>query len=243
MGEASKKKHAAAKAARKAKKDAEQASQPVEGRPASIDPILSSNKPLNSSDSKYSKKLKAVPQEKMPHTPWSIFTHHSTHSRSTLAAVSSGSGEQCGSNVTLSRCLATTAAETLLQQVWLVEDRDFEEDLDGNSHSKEEIELDDNEDGNMIGGDNRSSGDDIEIVEGGEIELGLAALTTQQSLARVLAVFCGAQKKVPKVQVIEEEESSDEEFSEFVCWVIFGLRALMHNDRNLWNDNRGPWQS
>jgi hypothetical protein len=134
-----------------------------------------------------------------------------------LAAVSSGSGEQCGSNVTLSRRLATTAAETLLQQVRLVEDSDFEEDLDGNSQSKEEIELDDNEDGNMIGGDNRSSGDDIEIVEGGEIELGPAAPMIQQSLARVLAVSCGAQKKVPKVQVIEEEESSDEEFSEFVC--------------------------
>jgi hypothetical protein len=69
MGETSKKKRAAeAKAACKAKKDAEQASQPEEGRPASIDPILSSNKPLNSSDSNYSKKLKAVPQEKMPHT-------------------------------------------------------------------------------------------------------------------------------------------------------------------------------
>jgi hypothetical protein len=218
MGETAKKKRAAeAKAARKAKKDAEQATQPVEGPPASVDPILSGNKPPNSSDSKYSKKSKAVPQEKMPRAPRSISTRHSTRSRSTSAAVSSGSSEQRGSNATRPRRLATAAAETLLQQVRLVEDSDFEEDLDGNSDSEEEIELDDDEDGTMIGGDNRSSGDDIEIVEGGEIELGPAAPTTQRSRARVSAVSRGAQKKVPKVQVIEEEESSDEEFSEFVC--------------------------
>jgi hypothetical protein len=157
MGETAKKKCAAeAKAARKAKKDAEQATQPVEGPPASVDPILSGNKPPNSSDSKYSKKSKAVPQEKMPRACQSISTCHSTRSRSTLAAVSSGSGEQRGSNATHPRRLATAAAETLLQQVRLVEDSDFEEHLDGNSDSKEEIELDDNEDGTMIGGDNRS---------------------------------------------------------------------------------------
>jgi hypothetical protein len=51
MGEAAKKRCAAeAKAARKAKNDVEQATQPAANIPTSVDPI-SSSKPLNSSDS------------------------------------------------------------------------------------------------------------------------------------------------------------------------------------------------
>jgi hypothetical protein len=79
MGETAKKRCAVeAKMAHKAKKDAEQATQPP---PTSADPIGS--KPPNSSGSKYSKKSRAVPQEKMTCTPLPISTHHSTHLHST----------------------------------------------------------------------------------------------------------------------------------------------------------------
>jgi hypothetical protein len=225
MGEAAKKRRAAeAKAARKAKKDAERATQPAANLPASVDPISSGIKPLNSSGSKYSKKSKVVPQEKMPRAPPSNSTRRSARSRSTSAAVSSGSGEQhtsaslsTGNISTRPHRLATAAAEALLQQVRLSEDTVFEEDPDGDSDGEADMELDEDEDGSTItiGDDNESSSDDIEFVEGGEIEV---APTTQQGLARVSAASRGAQKKVPKVQVVvEEEEPSDEDFGESVC--------------------------
>ena len=229
MGETAKKRRAAeAKAACKAKKDAEQATQPAANLPASVDPISSGTKPLNSSDSKYPKKSKVVPQEKMPRAPPSNSIRRSTRSRSTSAAVSSRSGEQptsvslgTGNIATRPRRLATAAAEALLQEVQLNEDTDFEEDPDDKLDEEADMELDEDEDGSTItiGDDNESSSDDIEFVEGGKIELSLVAPTTQQGLARVSAVSRGAQKKAPKVQVVEEEDegSSDEEFGESVC--------------------------
>lgn len=220
MGEAAKKKRAAeAKAARNAKKDANQ-TQAAESPPASVDPILSGTKPP--SDSKYSKKSKAVPEEKMPHVP-SISTRHSTRSRSTLAAATSGSGEQPHTSAglrteniaTRPRRSATAAAEALLQQVRLIEDN---EDPDGDSDSETYMELDGDEDGSAIGGDNEGSSDDIEFVEGGEKELSLVA-PMQQGLTQVSAVSRGAPKKASKVQVVEEEEEeepSDKELGESV---------------------------
>jgi hypothetical protein len=128
-----KKRAAEAKAAHKAKKDAEQATHPP---PTSVDHIGS--KPPNSSGSKYPKKLRAVPQEKMTRAPPSISTRHSTHSHSTSVTVSSGSGQQhtqaglnAGSIVTHPCRLATAIAEALLQQVRLSEDMDSEEDPNG----------------------------------------------------------------------------------------------------------------
>jgi len=113
MGETVKKRHAVeAKAACKAKNDAEQATHPP---PTSVNPIGS--KPPDSSGSNHPKKLRAVPQEKMTCTPPSISTCHSTHSHSTSVTVSSGSGQQhtqgglnTGSIATCPHCLATAAA-------------------------------------------------------------------------------------------------------------------------------------
>jgi hypothetical protein len=217
MGETAKKKCAVeAKVALKAKKDAEQATHPP---PTSIDPIGS--KPPNSSGSKYPKKSRAVPQEKMTCAPLSISTRHSTRSRSTSVTVSSGSGQQhtqagldTGSVTTRPHRLATAAAEVLLQQVRLSEDMDSEEDPNGDS-SGEDMEFDGDEDGGVVGGDDEGSSDGIEVVKGG-VELSLAAPTTQQGLVRVSAASRHAQKTAPKVQVIEEEEEeeSDEEFGE-----------------------------
>jgi hypothetical protein len=152
--------------------------------------------------------------------PPSISTHHSTHSHSTSVMVSSGSGQQqtqagldTGSIMTCPHCLATAAAEALLQQVRLSEDMDSEEDLNGDSSGKD-MELDKDEDGGMVGGDDEGSSNGIEVVKGG-VELSSAALTTQQDLVRVLVASHHAQKTAPKVQVIEEEEEgSNEEFGE-----------------------------
>jgi hypothetical protein len=221
-GTANKKCTAEAKVACKAKKDAEQATHPP---PTSIDPIGS--KPPDSSGSKYPKKSRAVPQEKMTHAPPSISTRHSTHSHSTSVTVSSGSGQQhtqagldAGSITTCPRHLATAAAEVLLQQVGLSEDTNSEEDLNGDS-SSEDTEFDGDEDGGVVGSDDEGSSDRIEVVEGG-VELSLDTLTTQQGLVRASAASYCAQKTAQKVQVIEEEEEeeeeeSDEEFGESLC--------------------------
>jgi hypothetical protein len=90
---------------------------------------------------------------------------------------------------------------------------DSEEDLNGDSSGKD-MELDKDEDGGMVGGDDEGSSNGIEVVKGG-VELSSAALTTQQGLVRVLVASHHAQKTAPKVQVIEEEEEgSNEEFGE-----------------------------
>jgi hypothetical protein len=187
MGETVKKRHAVeAKVARKAKKDAEQATHPP---PTSVDSIGS--KPPDSSGAKYPKKSGAVPQEGMTCAPLSISTHHSTRSCSTSVMVSSGSGQQhtqagldAGSIVTRPHCLATAAAEALLQQVQLSEDMDSEEDLNDDSSGKD-MELDGDEDGGMVGGDDEGSSDGMEVVKGG-VELSLAAPTTQQGISCIL---------------------------------------------------------
>lgn len=226
MGEGAKKKCLAdAAAARKAKKAAEKATQPVES-PASDDPTGTSSdiKQPTRSNAKNSKKIGASGR-----IPSSSSTRRSTRSISTSGL----SGEKhtsagCNNESTATRPQRSASAEAraLLCQLQFTETEgtDFEEDDEDLDDGGADmiIELDDGD--GAVSGDDEHYGDesDVEILDNDQDLTDLVAPPTRKGLPKASAVSRSVQaQKKPKLKSVDEEESSGSstEPGESVCWI------------------------